>query len=117
MALVVVGVVAVVVVVVQVRLDECEKRTASRRSCCSSFWAVVPRTVVAVVVLFRSIWVGHELTENGCKVGLTFLAAVAVWAAAFSSASSCRVVVVSCGGGGGGGCFGAWSFVDRGARP
>ena len=48
-ALVVVGVVAVVVVVVavvQVRLDECEKRTASRRSCCSSFWAVLLRTVV-----------------------------------------------------------------------
>ena len=46
MALVVVGVVAVVVVVVQVRLDECEKRTASRRSCCSSVWAVLLRTVV-----------------------------------------------------------------------
>ena len=112
-----VAVVVVVVAVVQVRLDECEKRTASRRSCCSSFWAVVPRTVVAVVVLFRSIWVGHELTENGCNVGLTFLAAVAVWAAAFSSASSCRVVVavvvvvvVVV-------VFGAWSFVDRGARP
>ena len=60
MALVVVGVVAVVVVVVavvQVRLDECEKRTASRRSCCSSFWAVVPRTVVARKASFEEwLW-------------------------------------------------------------